>query len=69
MKAPSSKYVLLFFYIIISIVFLTNIGIEFFVAFSFAITIVLAYFDKIEEFSNFDIRNSLGNYIIISLKG
>lgn len=49
--------------------FLTNIGIEFFVLFAFVITMVLAYYDKMEEYTNFEIRNRLGNYIVTSLKG
>ena len=36
---------------------------------AFGITIILAYYDKIENFTNFDIRNNLGDYIIITLKG
>ena len=48
---------------------MTNLGIEIFVCFSFAVTIGLAYYDKIELFSNFSLRNSLGDCIIICLKG
>ena len=37
--------------------------------FAFGFTIALAFYDKIENFTNFEIRNLLGDYIIIALKG
>ena len=49
------------------IVFLTNIVIEITVDITFGFTIAIAYYDRIENFSNFDMRNYLGDCIFSTL--